>query len=261
MSEQHPKPLAIADDEFAGSEASLLDHLTELRKRLINALAAVVVLTVVCFVFAGQIYDVLLWPFRGVYEDPTELDLIYTAPQEFFVTQLQLAVFGAIFIGYPVIANQLYAFVAPGLYRHERKALLPYLLATPIFFCLGAAMVYFVILPLALGFFSEMQTDDIRMLIRVSDYLGFAQILILAFGISFQLPVVLTLLAQIGLVDEQMLAKGRRYAIVSILVFAAFVSPPDPISQIGLSLPIYVLYEVAILSVRYVRRRRPVSAD
>lgn len=244
------------DDELAGSEAPLLEHLTELRSRIIRALITVAGFTVLCFIFAGQIYDVLLWPFRGIYPDPADMELIYTAPQEFFVTQLNLAFFGAIVLGYPVIATQVYKFVAPGLYRHERKALTPYLVATPVFFLLGATMVYFVILPLALGFFAGMQTEDIRMLISVSDYLGFAKTLILAFGISFQLPVVLTLLAQIGLVDEMMLRKGRRYAIVAILVFAAFVSPPDPISQIGLSLPIYALYEVAIFSVRRMVAKR-----
>mgnify|MGYP000093931362 FL=1 len=244
------------EDELAGSEAPLLEHLIELRKRLIRAAIAVVALMVVCFVFAGQIFDLLLNPYRSIYPNPGDMELIYTAPQEFFFTQLNLSLFGAIFLGFPYVATQIYGFVAPGLYKHERKALIPYLVATPLFFLLGAAMVYFVVLPLALGFFAGMQTDEIKLLARVSEYLGLATTLILAFGICFQLPVVLTLLAQIDLVNVDMLKKGRRYAIVGILALAALVSPPDPISQIGLALPMYALYELAILSVRYVQKRR-----
>jgi sec-independent protein translocase protein TatC len=146
--------------------------------------------------------------------------------------------------------------VAPGLYKHERKAFIPYLVATPVFFLLGAAMVYFVILPMALRFFAGMQTEEIRMLTQVSEYLGLAMTLILAFGISFQLPVILTLLAQIDLIHVKELKAGRRYAIVGILIFAAFITPPDPISQIGLAVPIYLLYELAIISVRMIEKRR-----
>lgn len=244
------------EDELAGSEAPLLEHLVELRKRLIRAAIAVVVLMVVCFIFAGQIFDVLLNPYRSIYPNPGDMELIYTAPQEFFFTQLNLALFGAIFLGFPYVATQIYGFVAPGLYKHERKALIPYLVATPIFFLLGAMMVYFAVLPMALHFFAGMQTSEIKLLARVSEYLGLATTLILAFGICFQLPVVLTLLAQIDLVNYDMLKKGRRYAIVGILIVAALVSPPDPISQIGLALPMYALYELAILSVRYVQKRR-----
>ncbi len=244
------------DDELAGSEAPLMEHLIELRKRLIYSAVAVVVLMMGCFIFAGQIFDLLLVPYRSVYANPGDLELIYTAPQEFFFTQLNIALFGALFLGFPFIASQIYMFVAPGLYKHERHAFIPYLIATPIFFVLGALMVYFVILPMALGFFAGMQTDEIKMLTRVSEYLGLAMTLILAFGISFQLPVILTLLAQIDLVHEDMLKKGRRYAIVGILIFAAFITPPDPISQIGLAVPIYLLYELAILSVRRIDKKR-----
>ena len=243
-------------DELAGSEAPLLEHLTELRKRLIRSAIAVVALMMVCFIFAGQIFDVLLNPYRSIYPNPGDMELIYTAPQEFFFTQLNLSLFGAVFLGFPYVATQIYGFVPPGLYKHERKALIPYLVATPVFFLLGASMVYFVVLPLALGFFAGMQTDEIKLLARVSEYLGLATTLILAFGICFQLPVVLTLLAQIDLVNVNMLRKGRRYAIVGILALAALVSPPDPISQIGLAMPMYALYELAILSVRYVQKRR-----
>ena len=244
------------EDELAGSEAPLFEHLVELRKRLIHSAIAIVGLMVVCFIFAGQIFDVLLNPYRSIYPNPGDMELIYTAPQEFFFTQLNIALFGAIFLGFPYLATQIYGFVAPGLYKHERKALVPYLIATPIFFLLGAAMVYFVVLPMALGFFAGMQTEEIKLLAKVSEYLSLAMTLILAFGVCFQLPVVLTLLAQIDLVNVEMLKKGRRYAIVGILIVAAFITPPDPISQIGLAMPMYGLYELAIWSVRMVEKRR-----
>ncbi|HEV7293161.1 twin-arginine translocase subunit TatC [Devosia sp. RR2S18] len=244
------------EDELAGSEAPLLEHLVELRKRLIYSAIAIVVLMAGCFIFAGQIFDLLLVPYRRVFDNPGDLELIYTAPQEFFFTQLNLAFFGAIFLGFPFLASQIYMFMAPGLYKHERRAFIPYLIATPLFFILGAMMVYFVILPMALGFFAGMQTEEIRMLTKVSEYLSLAMTLILAFGVSFQLPVILTLLAQIDLVHVDMLKKGRRYAIVGILAFAAFITPPDPISQIGLAVPIYLLYELAILSVRRIEKKR-----
>lgn len=240
-------------DELAGSEAPLLEHLIELRKRLIISAVTVVALMAFCFIFASTIYDWLLMPYRNAVPGT---NLIFTAPQELFFTYLNVAFFGAIFLGFPIIASQIYMFVAPGLYKHERRAFVPYLVATPIFFVAGAAMVYFLILPMALHFFAGMQTADIEMLTSVSEYLGFAMVLILAFGISFQLPVILTLLAQIDLVHVEMLKKGRRYAIVGILIFAAFITPPDPISQIGLAIPIYLLYELAIWSVRLVEKRR-----
>jgi len=246
-------PTTEPQDELAGSEAPLLEHLIELRKRLIYSAVTIVALMAFCFIFASTIYDWLLIPYKGAVPGA---DLIFTAPQELFFTYLNVALFGAIFLGFPVIASQIYMFVAPGLYKHERKAFVPYLIATPLFFVAGAALVYFVVLPMALHFFAGMQTEDIKLMSRVSEYLGFAMILILAFGVCFQLPVILTLLAQIDLVHVDMLKKGRRYAIVGILIFAAFITPPDPISQIGLALPMYALYELSIISVRMIEKRR-----
>lgn len=243
----------VPEDELAGSEAPLLEHLVELRKRLIYSAITIVVLMAFCFIFASTIYDWLLIPYKGAVPGA---NLIFTAPQELFFTYLNVALFGAIFLGFPIIASQIYMFVAPGLYKHERKAFLPYLVATPVFFVAGAALVYFIVLPMALHFFAGMQTEDIQMLTSVSEYLGLAMLLILAFGICFQLPVILTLLAQIDLIHVDTLRKGRRYAIVGILIFAAFITPPDPISQIGLALPMYALYELSIISVRMIEKRR-----
>ena len=255
--EQLPPP-ADPEDELQGSEAPLLDHLIELRKRLIRSVIVLFVLLIACFFVAEQIFDILVQPYRSVVpiDQLDNFRLIYTAPQEYFFTQLSLAFFGALFIGFPYLAYEIYSFVAPGLYKKERRAFVPYLIATPLFFLLGTAMVYFVVLPLAMGFFQSMQTADIEMLVKVSEYLGLAMTLIIAFGISFQLPVILTLLASIELVNSGMLKKGRRYAIVGILAAAAFISPPDPISQIGLALPVYLLYELAIFSVLWVEKRR-----
>jgi sec-independent protein translocase protein TatC len=245
------------EDELKGSEAPLLDHLIELRKRLIYSLAAVVVLFIACFIVAKPIYDLLVQPFVWA----GGKNMIYTAPQEFFFTQMNVALFGAIFFAFPIIAAQIYAFVAPGLYKRERRAFIPYLVATPVFFVLGALLVYFVVTPMALHFFLGMQQLDpgevqIKMQTRVSEYLGFIMTLIIAFGICFQLPVILTLLARIELVNSTQLAKGRKYAIVGILAAAALLSPPDPISQIGLSIPMYALYEFSIFAVRWVEKQR-----
>jgi sec-independent protein translocase protein TatC len=246
------------EDELAGTEAPLIDHLIELRKRLIRSIIVIFVLLIACFFFAGPIFDILVKPYRDVVpaEQLADFRLIYTAPQEYFFTQLSLAFFGAVFVGFPYLAVEIYGFVAPGLYRKERRAFVPYLIATPVFFVLGALLVYFAVLPMAMRFFLMMQTEDIQMLVKVSEYLGLAMTLIIAFGICFQLPVILTLLARIELVSSEMLKKGRRYAVVAILVLAAFITPPDPISQIGLALPVYLLYEVSIWSVRWVEKMR-----
>ena len=250
-------PPPTDEDELKGSEAPLLDHLIELRKRLIYSLAAVVVLFLICFVFAKPIYDILIQPFVWA----GGKNMIYTAPQEFFFTQMNVALFGALFFAFPIIAAQIYAFVAPGLYKKERRAFVPYLIATPVFFVLGALLVYFGVAPMALHFFLGMQQTtpgevQIEMQTRVSEYLGFIMTLIIAFGICFQLPVILTLLARIELVNTAQLAKGRKYAIVAILAVSALLTPPDPISQIGLSLPMYALYEISILSVRWIEKQR-----
>ncbi len=249
------------DDEVEASKAPLMDHIIELRSRLIRSLIALVVAFLIAFIFAGDIYNVLVWPYDYVITSMTgkHATLIFTAPQEFFLTKVKVAFYAGIFLAFPVIASQLYMFVAPGLYKHERRAFLPYLIATPVFFFLGALLVYFL-LPGVLGFFASMQeTGDngikIELLPKVSEYLSLIMTLTLAFGIVFQMPVVLTLLAQIGLINSAQLKQYRRYAIIIAFIVAAVLTPPDPLSQISLALPTILLYELTIFAVRYVERR------
>jgi sec-independent protein translocase protein TatC len=249
------------EDDIEASKAPLMEHLLELRRRLMWSLLAVLLAFLVCFWFARPIYNLLLWPYRLAVGSDVPIEMIYTAPQEFFFTQVKLAIFGAIFIAFPVIASQIYMFVAPGLYRNERQAFLPYLIATPILFLLGAALVYFVAMPLAMKFFLSMQqTGDtqvqIHLTAKVSEYLSLIMALILGFGICFQLPVLLTLLARAGIVTAAGLKRYRRHAILGVFVVAAVLTPPDPISQISLAIPTILLYELSIFAVRLVEKKR-----
>jgi len=250
-------------DEIDASKAPLLDHLIELRQRLIWALVAIGLSFALCFAFARQIYNILVIPYQWANGSSEPIEMIYTAPQEFLFTQMKLALFGAVCISFPIIAIQIYKFVAPGLYKNERKAFMPYLVATPVLFLLGAALVYFVVMPMAMRFFLSMQETSgavqIHLQARVSEYLALIMNLIIGFGICFQLPVALTLLARAGLVTPEMLKKGRRYAILGIATVAAVLSPPDPFSMLAMMLPTIGLYELSIWAVERAARQHAAS--
>ncbi|MBE7218034.1 MAG: twin-arginine translocase subunit TatC [Caulobacteraceae bacterium] len=273
--------------EIEGSRAPLLSHLVELRTRLIICVAAIAVGFVVCFIYAEPIFLALVRPYkvaqslvaeqraghsRGSFDllyaiigqrtppkGSAPVELVFNGPLEWFFTKVKLAAFGAIGICFPVIAWQLYAFVAPGLYKRERRAFLPFLIAAPFLFVAGAALVYFVMLPFLMWFSLSQQVvhADIRiqLLAKVSDYMELCTKLILAFGLCFQLPVVLSLAGLAGLVNSKMLGSFRRYAAFGIVVVAALITPPDPFSQLLLALPIYLLYEISILCVRVIELR------
>ncbi|AEH88422.1 MAG: twin-arginine translocase subunit TatC [Mesorhizobium sp.] len=251
-------------DEIEKSSAPLMEHLIELRRRLIWSLGGFFVAFLVCFFFAKRLFNLLVVPFKWATKwaglDPHKVELIYTAPQEFFFTQVKLAMFGGMVIAFPLIATQIYKFIAPGLYKNERNAFLPFLIASPILFLMGASLVYFFFTPMVMWFFLAMQqagTDDqvqISLLPKVSEYLSLIMTLIFSFGLVFQLPVVTSLMTRVGMLSSKALAEKRKWAIVIAFIVAAVLTPPDPMSQIGLAIPTILLYEVSIWAARWIER-------
>ena len=244
-------------------KSSFVEHLTELRSRLVRSVIYLFLFFIFCYFFSENIYNFLVKPYaEAVKDDGLNRRMIFTALHETFITYLKVAFFAAMFASSPIILIQIWKFVAPGLYKNERKALLPYMIATPALFLLGGMLVYYLIMPLAIKFFLTFETSaqlnnlPIQLEAKVNEYLSLIMRLIFAFGISFQLPVLLSLLARVGFVDSKYLKERRKYVIVIIFAVAALLTPPDPITQIGLGIPLLILYELSILSVSLIEKKK-----
>ena len=244
------------------TESGFFSHLTELRKRLIHSLIFLSTLFIICYYFSEYIYGFLVDPYaQAVKNDDINRRLIFTALQETFLTYLKVSFFAAFFFTSPIILIQIWKFIAPGLYKHEKIAIMPYLIATPILFFLGGILVYYLVMPLAIKFFLSFESTGlttnlpIQLEAKVNEYLSLVMKLIFAFGLSFQLPVALSLLARVGVVDSKFLRERRKYVVVIIFAAAALLTPPDPITQIGLAIPLLILYELSIFSVNIIEKK------
>ena len=249
-------------------EAGFISHLTELRNRLIHSLLFLFTFFIICYFFAEYIYGFLVEPYaEAVKNSNLNRRLIFTALQETFLTYLKVSFFASFFITSPYILIQIWKFIAPGLYDHEKSAIMPYLAITPILFFLGGALVYYLVMPLAIKFFLSFESSGlttslpIQLEAKVNEYLSLVMKLIFAFGLSFQLPVVLSLLARVGMIDAEFLKKRRKYVVVIIFTAAAILTPPDPITQIGLAIPLLILYELSILSVSLIEKKSKEDAQ
>ncbi len=255
-----PKDVSTDDDPINDKPMPLMEHIVELRRRLLWSAAAFVVAFAVCYHFSGQIFSFLAEPLANIliHKSGQDRHLIFTALYEAFFTYIRVGVFGALFISFPIIAIQIWLFVAPGLYRSEKRALFPFLIATPVLFLLGAALAYYFVFPTAWRFFLSFETPNgggglpVQLDAKVSEYLDIVMKLILAFGVAFQLPVALTLLAKVGIVSSASLKRFRRYAVVVMFVIAAILTPPDIITQSGLAVSLMLLYEISIVCARLV---------
>jgi sec-independent protein translocase protein TatC len=251
----------VTDQDLDPLRQPLLAHLIELRRRLVYSLLAILVGFIVCYFFAPEIYAFLVRPLANAFEGEHRR-LIYTGLTEAFITYIKLALWAGCFLAFPVIATQIWMFVAPGLYQTERKAFMPFLIATPVLFLMGAAMAYYLVFPLAWKFFLSFETPaapgnlPIELEARVSEYLSLSMTVIFAFGIAFELPVILVLLTRVGMLTSEQLSKFRRYAIVLIFIAAAILTPPDVFSQLSLAIPMMVLYELSILGAKWVEKSR-----
>ena len=244
------------------NDSGFISHLAELRKRLIHSFIFLFIFFIGCYFFSEYLYGFLVEPFANAVKDSgTDRRLIFTALQETFLTYLKVSFFAAFFITCPYILMQIWKFIAPGLYKHEKIAIIPYLVLTPVLFFLGGMLVYYLIMPLAIKFFLSFESSGvatglpIQLEAKVNEYLSLVMKLIFAFGISFQLPVVLSLLARVGIVDSQFLKTRRKYVVVIIFAAAALLTPPDPITQIGLAIPLLILYELSIFSVKFIENK------
>ena len=244
------------------NESGFISHLVELRSRLINSFIFLFIFFIICYFFSDYIYGFLVDPYaQAVKDDGSERRLIFTALQETFLTYLKVSFFAAFFITSPFILIQIWKFIAPGLYQHEKSAIMPYLVATPILFFLGGLLVYYLVMPLAIKFFLSFESTGIitnlpiQLEAKVNEYLSLIMKLIFAFGLSFQLPVALSLLARVGVIDSKFLRERRKYVVVIIFAAAAILTPPDPITQIGLAIPLLILYELSIFSVSIIEKK------
>lgn len=255
-------PTPEEEAELESSKAPLLEHLVELRNRIVYSMIAFVIAFIACYAVAEPIFQFLTQPLASALQGQANRQMIFTALYEAFFTYVRVGAFGALCLAFPFMAFQLWMFIAPGLYRHERAAFIPFLVATPIMFIAGAAFVYFLILPFAIRFFLGFETPGgngqlpIELQARVGEYLSFVMTLIFAFGFCFELPVLLTLLGRVGIVTSEGLGSARRYAIVAVVAVATVVTPPDVFSQIALSVPLIGLYESSIWLVWLMERQR-----
>jgi len=251
--------------EIDQTQAPLLDHLVELRTRLLRCILALALAFAVCFYFAADIFAILVRPLAGAFPEGTDPKLVYTQLYEAFFVEIKVALFAAFFVTFPIIANQLWAFVAPGLYAKEKKAFLPFLLATPVLFIGGASLAYFVVMPTAfrwfLGFQGEVAGVSQEALPAMGGYLDLVMRFILAFGISFLLPVLMLLLNRAGLIDREQFAKSRRFVIVGIFVVAAVATPPDVVSQLILAIPLMILFEGSLFLMPRTRKDNDEKAE
>jgi len=252
----------IHDDGLSDNKMPLMSHLIELRNRLVYSVAALFVAFCVCYYFSQDLFAFLVQPLADVYHGQAGRRMIFTGLHETFFTYMKVAFFAALFISFPMIASQVWMFIAPALYKNEKRAFLPFLVATPVLFFLGGALVYYFVFPLAWQFFISFETPGgngtlpIQLEARVGEYLSLVMKLIFAFGLCFQLPIALTLMGRVGIVSSRGLREKRKYAVIITFIVAAVLTPPDIISQVGLALPILILYEISILSVKMVERRR-----
>ena len=254
--------MSSKDNELNKNKQPLLEHLIELRSRIIKTMIMIIVFFIFFYIFADNIYNFLVKPYANAVAGEEGRRLIFTALHETFFTYIRVALFASLFVSLPFLLIQLWIFIAPGLYKNEKNVVLPYLLATPVLFILGSALVYYLIMPLAIKFFLSFESIGgngalpIQLEAKVNEYLSLIMRLILAFGLCFQLPVALTLMARVGLVSSEGLKKNRKYVMVGVFAVAAILTPPDPISQIGLGIPILLLYELSIIAVSFIEKRK-----